>query len=78
MWRARERYVKKRSQSDVLLLVLGLLAELPQLHQAAHDLTELHPPELSAVEVGEIPGIRSLVTSSILIIDLKAGHFYPT
>ena len=48
-------YRVQRSQSDILLLVLGLLAELPQIHQAAHDLTQLHPPDLRPVEVCQIP-----------------------
>ena len=55
----------QRSQSDVLLLVLGLLAELPQLHQATHDLTELHPPHLRTVEVGQIPEISNRITLTV-------------
>ena len=51
------QYLYHRSQPDGLLLWPGHLTELPQLHQAAHDLAQLHPRPLRPVQVGQIPAV---------------------
>ena len=40
------------------LLRLAALAQLPQLHQAAHDLAQLQPPPVPPEQLGQVPAAK--------------------
>ena len=56
-------------------LLLGPVAELPQLHQAAHDLAELQSPSPPPIQLGQVSATQNIEIVMWYFLKEKVLHF---